>query len=108
MGWNTTLSCEASIVADSPTAESRRPLRGSPSNGLAENWLRVSRRILFAGSLPLPRSRREATRRAARAPERARIDEVDGCPQCDVEHPRGAPDCPAQRLGRTLAGRYEV
>jgi len=33
---------------------------------------------------------------------------VTGCPQCDVEHPRGAPDCPAQRLGRTIAGRYRI
>jgi serine/threonine protein kinase len=31
-----------------------------------------------------------------------------GCPECDVDHVRGAPDCPAARLREVLGGKYRL
>ncbi|HUQ07394.1 MAG TPA: bifunctional serine/threonine-protein kinase/formylglycine-generating enzyme family protein [Kofleriaceae bacterium] len=32
----------------------------------------------------------------------------EDCRMCDVDHRRGSPECPAARLGRTIAGKYEL
>ena len=31
-----------------------------------------------------------------------------GCPMCEVEHPRGAPECPGYRVGTVFHGKYEL
>ena len=31
-----------------------------------------------------------------------------GCSRCDRDHPRGAPECPGQRVGKVFAGKYRV
>ena len=31
-----------------------------------------------------------------------------GCRMCDVDHRRGSPECPASRIGKRIAGKYEL
>jgi serine/threonine-protein kinase len=30
------------------------------------------------------------------------------CPACDVDHPRGDPECPGRRIGQVFRGKYEL